>query len=253
MERDNRLELANQQLRRADEEKNKLVLRTTHDLKAPFSGIESNIQVLRLQCGDELSEKAKEILERIERRSHALAGRIRDILLLGQIRAADAALPAMETVKVDRIIEGVVSELADEARSRNITIRMDLAPVEIPGNVSHYAILFLNLISNAVTYSHDGGTVSISMFNKDRDTHVVVADQGIGIDEEALPNIFDEYYRTADAASYNPKSTGLGLSIVQEIARKANLDITVTSTKGKGTEFDVSIPGDCCSFGKKDV
>lgn len=251
--RDHQLEQANRQLRKADEEKNKIVLRTTHDLKAPFSGIESNIQVLKLKCGDELSEKAQEIIGRIERRSHSLSDRIKDILLLGNIRSGDAPIIDMETISIPKLIKEIVAELEDKAKSRNITINTELIPLELLGNSRHYHILFLNLISNAVTYSHDGDSVDIVMYNHDMDCHVSITDKGIGINEDALPHIFEEYYRTSDAASFNAKSTGLGLSIVKEIATKEGLEISVSSTKGEGTKFDVAIPGDYCSFRKKGV
>jgi signal transduction histidine kinase len=69
-----------------------------------------------------------------------------------------------------------------------------------------------------------------------------VSDRGIGIKEEALPHIFEEYYRTKDAAHHNPDSTGLGLSIVREIARSCGWTIRVQSEVGQGTTFQVFIP-----------
>ena len=246
--RDLQLEKANKQLLLADEEKNKLVLRTTHDLKAPFSGIESNIQILRLQCGDELSDRAKEILSRIEGRSRSLAVRIKDILLLGRIRSEGAPLVEMETVDIAGVILEVVAELEDKAKSRGIHIEQDLLPLEILGRSRHYSILFANLISNAITYSRDDGTVTITMSNTKGDSHISIADTGIGIAEDALPHIFDEYYRSSDGVDYNPRSTGLGLSIVQEIASKEGLEIRVNSEKDNGTEFIVTIQGESCSF-----
>ncbi len=250
--RDIQLHRANQQLLLADEEKNKLVLRTTHDLKAPFSGIESNIQILRLKCGDELSETAREILGRIERRSHSLATRIRDILLLGQIRSENAPDQEPEHFNISDIIRSVVSDIEDRARERSVDIELDLIPLEVKGNASRYSILFLNLISNAVTYAHEAGEARISMKRTDSGYEISVADDGIGIAEDCLPHIFDEYYRTSDAAAYNPRSTGLGLSIVSEIVQKESLKISVNSLQGIGTTFTVSIPTHYCSLRDKD-
>ena len=247
IERDRKLEEANKRLLMADEEKNKIVLRTTHDLKAPFSGIESNIQILKLQCGDELSERANEIIDKIEQRSRSLAVRIRDILLLGGIRSENAPAADMETLDVSQVISEVKAELEDKAKARDIQINMKLSSLETLGHPRHYSILFANLIANAITYSRKGGTVTVEMSNTDTQCHVIIKDKGIGIAEDALPHIFDEYYRTSDAATHNARSTGLGLAIVQEIALKESLEIRVTSEKGRGTQFDVVIPRDYSS------
>ena len=69
--------------------------------------------------------------------------------------------------------------------------------------------------------------------------------------EKSLPYIFDEYFRTKEAARFNPGSTGLGLAIVKEIVQKEGLKIAVTSEVGKGTTFDVAIPVSRCEFSKE--
>jgi two-component system phosphate regulon sensor histidine kinase PhoR len=244
IDRDRLLEKANKRLQLADEEKNKIVLRTTHDLKAPFSGIESNIQIMKLQCADELPERAKEILSRIERRCQALSVRIRDILVLGGIRSDHKREAVQEVVDIPEVIEEIKSELEDKANGKSVTMELTLIPAEILGNARHYSILLSNLIANAINYSHEQGCVKVSMHNTDTQIIVTVKDDGIGIAEDALPHIFDEYYRTSDAVTHNSRSTGLGLAIVQEIARKEGVEIRVQSDKGHGTQFDVAIPGD---------
>jgi len=107
----------------------------------------------------------------------------------------------------------------------------------------HLKTLLGNLVANAIFYSHDNGTVDITIsVNDDRAVTASIADHGIGIREDALPNIFDEYYRTREAAQHNDMSTGLGLAIVKRIADNLDIVIRVHSEIDKGTTFDVVIP-----------
>jgi len=103
--------------------------------------------------------------------------------------------------------------------------------------------LLANLIANAVAYSRDNTTIDIGLqASPDGACCVRVSDRGIGIPADKLPRIFDEYYRTAEAARVNRMSTGLGLAIVRQAARNLGLSITVTSEPGSGTQFAVRFP-----------
>ena len=113
--------------------------------------------------------------------------------------------------------------------------------VEVFGSADDLGILFTNLLSNAVSYSLPSRVVRISGASRRDAVEVVVRDEGIGIREEALPKIFDEYFRTKEAAQLNHRSTGLGLSIVRQIAARYGLTITVESQEGAGTSFTVRL------------
>ena len=78
--------------------------------------------------------------------------------------------------------------------------------------------------------------------NNSSEVSIKVIDHGIGIRDDALPHIFDEYYRTKEGAKFNKTSTGLGLSMVKEIANKYGINIIVTSEIDKGTTFEVIFP-----------
>ena len=240
--RDIQLDRLNEELIRIGQAKNRLMLQTTHDLKAPFAGIESNIQTLRLQHWDEMSNPIRSILERIEVRSEALRERIKDILLLGELRT-HIAEPALSTsVDLQSVINSVVEELVEKAEERKISVNVSVPHITITSNDKQLKILFLNLISNAILYSRNEGKVEISAKQENNRICVSVSDQGIGIKAESLPHIFDEYFRTAAAAEFNKLSTGLGLTIVKQVALGLNLKIRVTSEEGHGTKFDVAIP-----------
>jgi signal transduction histidine kinase len=241
-ERDIRLDKANRLLIQADEEKNREVLRTAHDLKAPFSGIESNIQVLKMKHWEETPDEVREIIDRIQVRSRALAERIKDILVLGSLRSRAAQEVSVGTVGLKDVLGEVIGELLEKAEERNVAIEADLLPAVVSGNAKQLGILFTNILSNAILYSHEGQSVKISVSECEDEVLISISDQGIGIKEEGLPHIFEEYYKTKEAAKFNKLSTGLGLAIVKRIALNLGLGLKVTSEPDKGTMFEVAIP-----------
>lgn len=241
--RERQLVTANEQLVKADKEITQRVLQTTHELKAPFSGIESNIQVLKFLHWNEIPESIHGIIERIEIRSQTLRERIREILILGDLRSEASHNEHIATVNLRSIMDAVVEEVSGKAKERNVTLDVQIPTTTVTGDEKRLTILFSNLVTNAIQYSHENSRVLISAGRSGEGEVVVsVMDQGIGIEDEALPYIFDEYYRTAEGAKFNRMSTGLGLTIVREIAQAYRLRIKVASEKGKGTTFEVTFP-----------
>ena len=241
--RDAELLSANARLVQADAEKNRMVLRTVHDLKAPFTGIESNIQILQLKHWDDTSEPVRAILGRIAARAQSLRDRIRDILTLGDLRSGRARPEAPARVDLRALIESVVEPLAEKALSLRLRLDIDaVLPVEVVTQKGRLAVLISNIIDNAVSYSRAGGTVVVSTVRAARAVRIRVADSGIGIADADLPHVFDEYYRSREAAAFNKTSTGLGLAIVKEVAQQLGVSVLVTSEHGAGTTFEVRIP-----------
>ena len=239
--RDRRLHAVNERLMKADQEKTRQVLLTTHELKAPFSGIESNIQILKLQYWSEIPESVRGIVERIEHRAQTLRERIREILVLGELKSKSDAKLVLAGVSMDSVMETVRENVGEQARSRNVALDIEKPLPDILGEAGQIAILFSNLVANAIQYSREGGTVTVlARATQTNDVVIAVVDRGIGISDEALPHIFEEYYRTPEGARCNPMSTGLGLAIVKHITRTLGLKVKVTSEAGAGTTFEVT-------------
>lgn len=240
--RDRELDAANTRIVRADEEINQQMLRVTHDLKAPFSGIESQIQILKRAHWDELSEPLRAVIEKIDARSVALRSRIGDILLLGELRSPKPVGRVAAQVNLRALLEAVLRDVQGLATIKRVTVNLSPGDAIVQSDARLLMILFSNLISNAVVYSHDGGTVDVAIDNAAHQATVRVADHGIGIAEQSLPRVFEDFYRAQDAASFNPNSTGLGLAIVRQVAHTLRLVITVESKQGEGTTFLVLVP-----------
>lgn len=240
--RDARLESANVQLQESDREKNRLVIQTAHDLKSPFSGIESSIELLRYKHWNDLDEPVRKIIDKIEVRSRTLSARIKDILQLGALRLeSGSAAGGMGCTELKSLLDNVINEIREKAGSRKVSIKLRADETTVVGGGQELHMLFANLVSNAVSYSREGGQVDIVADKTDEYVTVSVIDQGIGIREDALPHIFDEYFRTREGAEFNEQSTGLGLSIVKEVATKLGLRIQVASGINEGSRFDVRL------------
>jgi signal transduction histidine kinase len=146
-----------------------------------------------------------------------------------------------EAVDLKKIMDAVIEDLDEKAKARKVTLRVSVPSVLVQGNMEPLGILFSNLVANAIFYSYEGGTVDVSTKQTGKRIVVSVVDHGIGIREDAIPHIFDEYYRTKEASKFNKMSTGLGLSMVKEITRHLGLGVSVTSEQGKGTTFVVTM------------
>jgi signal transduction histidine kinase len=240
--RDRQLADANEKLVQADQEKNLLVLRTTHDLKEPFSGIEASIQLLKTQHWNELPDSVQQVIDRIRLRSESLRERIKDILMLGELRSRSDRPSGFAGMDLRQVLEGVVNELAERSAQRGVAVDFECPSIPVRSQARQLHILFANLLTNAIIYAKPGdGRVRVSA-TASRPVRVQVEDNGIGIDAAALPHIFDEYFRTAEAVRINKMSTGLGLAIVRQVAQNLGLGISVQSEPGKGTRFDVTFP-----------
>lgn len=237
------LAAANRRLLIAQEERTRHMLTTTHQLKAPFAAIHANAQLLlRGHCG-QLPGPAVEIAKRILARSNRLAGEIQDMLQLANL--SSDGQPPLQSVELDlsALLRWCIEQVRPMAEERKVVIEADISSVRITGVDDYLKMLFSNLLSNAVNYSYEGGTVVVRC-GHDRSSQPVVtfSDEGIGIPAEKLQYIFDEHYRTVEALQHNKESSGLGLAIVRQVARHHGIRLHVESTPGVGTTFELRFP-----------
>lgn len=241
-QKESELAEANRRLTAAQREKTRHMLRTTHELKAPFAAIAANAQLLlRGSCGA-LPTEAAEVVRRIAARCRRLAVEIQEMLQLANLQSSEER---PERVRLDLADIGrwAVARVGAVAQERRVTVEEDLSPAHVVAVEDHLKMLFTNLIANAIVYSTEGGTVRVRCGPAPPDGPVVtVEDEGIGIPAEKLPRIFDEYYRTEEAVRHNKDSTGLGLAIVRHVAVSLGIRVQVESAPGRGTRFTLRFP-----------
>lgn len=242
-QRDRALMQLNKMLVEAQEAKMRHMLRTTHELKAPFAAIQANVQLLSKGYCGALPPEALETLNRIDQRCRRLANEINEMLQLANLRSMRSETTAWKTLNVANIIRWCAAQIQPLATERQVTLDLDLVFCNVRGVEEQLRMLFSNLFSNAVQYSLKGGRVSIRCArNPNGSAHVVIEDNGIGIEAEKLPKIFEEYYRTDRAAQFNATSSGLGLAIVRHIVQTHGIRLRVESEPDHGTVFTLDFP-----------
>lgn len=235
------LAVANARLRELEDVRAQFTLLVTHELRAPVAAIQSYLRLIL--DGYVPHEKARETLEKAEKRAAEQLALISDLLELGRIGSADAR-GHEQPVQIEQLLREQVDMLAGAARERGITLHCDVAPGLPPvlANPDHIRSLWNNLISNAIKYNREDGRVEIVLTHGDGRVSVSVSDTGIGIPPEAMPRLFSEFFRADNAKSLSRHGTGLGLSIVKEIVERAGGRIAVTSEVDKGATFDIWLP-----------
>jgi two-component system, OmpR family, phosphate regulon sensor histidine kinase PhoR len=241
-QRDLELAETNRRLVEAREQKAALMLRTTHELKAPFAAIHANIQLLLNGSCGAFTQEAKEILGRMSARCHKLANLIQEMLQLSNLEKSIEE-PVRVAVDLSEIMRWTLVQMEPMAKLRQVTVTAELQPARIIAAEDHLKMLLGNVLSNAIAYSHQGGSVDVQCRTESTGaSSIIIEDKGIGIPADKLPKIFDEYYRSSDAARFNPESTGLGLAIVRHIAQAYGILVRVESASGSGTRFTLGFP-----------
>ena len=233
----------NRRLVAAFEERSRHMLTTTHQLKAPFAAIYSNTQLLLQGYCGEIPDESLKVIKRISLRCRRLTAEIQEMLQLANL--SSTSLESFDRIRMDstELLEWCISQVEIVAKEGNIAIKTDIQPVAMLGAEDHLKMLFANLLSNAVIYSHRKGQVSISCKpGPNLEPIVVIEDNGIGIPADKLPCIFEEHYRTKEAVQHNKESSGLGLAIVKYVAEMYGIRIRVESRPGFGTKFELRFP-----------
>lgn len=243
-ERDLELAENNRRLLQAQEDRAQHMLRTTHELKAPFAAIHANVQLLlKGYCGL-LSAEVIGVLDKIGVRCARLAKEIQEMVQLANVSSAEGKPLCWSDIDLAEELKWCVDQAHPLAEERGVTVEMQLQPARAVAVHEQLRMMFANLLANAIIYSHRGGCVRVGCSpGPEGSAQVSFEDQGIGIPAEKLPRIFEEYYRTEEAASHNQASTGLGLAIVRQIAQVNRIDIRVESRVAVGTRFILRLPG----------
>jgi two-component system phosphate regulon sensor histidine kinase PhoR len=226
-----------------DEMKNDFVRMVSHELRSPLAAIKQQHTVILDGLAGELTEKQREMLFRAQAKIQGLLDLINDLL---DVAKMEAGYGQMEQIPLD--LRPILAELLDLLRERaaNQGIILHLEADEnlplIQADRRSMEEVFTNLVSNAINYSPGGGIVSVAAISHGDYLEVLIKDQGIGIEAEEIPKIFDKFYRVKSPKTRQVIGTGLGLSLVKGLIEAHRGAVDVESTVGSGTCFKVKLP-----------
>lgn len=222
--------------------KDNLLAVCSHDLRSPLNGILGFADMLLEK--EYLESEDREGLTHIKTSGNVLLGLINDILDLSKAKAEQAELK-MDPIALHQVIAASVNSLGQMAAGKSQTIRLQdqCEGAVIMGNASGLGRVFNNLLSNAIKFTPDNGIIHLNIEpGPPEKIQVKVTDTGIGIPEDKIPYLFDQFTRTSQSGTGGEVGTGLGMSIVKEILKKHGVPIGVESETGKGTCFTLTFP-----------
>ncbi len=226
-----------------DEMKSEFVHMVSHELRSPLASIKQLLTVVLDGLAGELMDKQKDLLSRSHLKIQGLLELINDLLDVAKIESGHS-FQQQTPLRLGEVLEQTIALVRPRAESQNVSLRLDLPP-ELPliqADPRSMEELFTNLISNAVNYSPAGGDVTVSAVSHGDYLAVMVSDNGIGIEPEEIPKIFDKFYRVKHPKTRQVIGTGLGLAIVKGIVESHRGSIEVESQPGAGTTFRVLLP-----------
>jgi len=236
--REHDLERAYRRLQAVDSEKSYFIRRAGHGLRSPLAAIQS---LLRLVTEGFAGERARALIGRAVRRTDELIALVNDLLRYSRLQAQTEP-EARQPVSFDTVASDAADALRPLADEKGIVLEVAVQPTTVLGDPESLNDLVTNLISNAVKYTPQGGSVRVRLTREERWARLEVADTGIGIPLDAREQLFEEFYRAPNAKALDPGGTGLGLSIVRRVVTMHGGDISVESIPGAGTTFRVRLP-----------
>lgn len=218
------------------------VANVSHELKTPLTSIKSYTETL-LDGTIYDTETAKQFLTVVESESDRMSRLVTDLLQLSRLEYNREKWNKVESNLV-QIVRSAINKIQINAVNKNQHLNYFDRKEEIKVYVDKDRIeqVILNIISNAIKYTHENGRIDIDIIKTNKDARIVVKDNGMGIPEKDIPRLFERFYRVDKARSRALGGTGLGLSIAKEIIKEHEGDIIITSQEGKGTEVQIVIP-----------
>jgi len=230
-------------LQEDDRLRRELVTNVSHDLRTPLASMQGYIETLIIKDEALDAGTRKQYLEIARRHATHLNRLIQDLFELAMLDSRSVT-PEFERFLLAELIHDVVQEFDLQAREANVVLEVDPPDesVSVYADISLIQRVLENLVGNALKHTPAGGKVSISVQRSAAAVGVSVADTGPGIAEEALPHIFDRFYKADQGEERARGSMGLGLAITKRILELHASEISVISKNRQGTRFHFDLP-----------
>ncbi|MEA3309596.1 MAG: ATP-binding protein [Chloroflexota bacterium] len=226
------------ELEKQEELRHRVMADIAHELRTPLSVLQIELESLE----DGLTEPTAEVVAGLQGEVLHLSQLVNDLRVLSLTDAGELQL-ARQPVGLRDFLREITTRVASQAHEAGLLLETDLpsTPLTVSGDYRRLTQILLNLLSNAITHTPAGGTITVTLRQvKDERAAITVADTGAGIPAADLPHIFERFYQVE--AARNGAGTGLGLSIARNLVAAHGGQLWVASTVGKGSTFTLSLP-----------
>jgi signal transduction histidine kinase len=241
--RDIELTIANEHMQALDMMKTEIISVAAHQLRTPLSGMKWMMKMLLVGDVGAISDAQRDLLERGYESNERLIRLVNDMLAVDRLESGRVKYVFIP-VQIQSLIEEVISGLLLHATENHVHLVAQLAP-EVPTlflDPERITDLLTNLIDNAIRYSLNGGTITVSLHKVEDAARITISDQGIGIPEGDKAHVFARFFRASNAMRHQTEGSGLGLSIAQSVVLRHGGKIWFESEEGKGSTFIVQLP-----------
>ncbi|MCS7011819.1 MAG: ATP-binding protein [Anaerolineales bacterium] len=229
---------AYQKMAEMEAAKREFITNISHQLRTPLTSVNGYLQMLLKGAIPE--EKKTEALETVTRNVEQIVKLVNDMLF---IQETELILDQFEAVNLVNLARTVAARYYDRAREAGVhlQIKPNLFVPPVAGDAKNLERAITALVDNAIKFSPSGGRVQIRIYRKGDQVLLEVQDQGIGIQPEKLPHIFDRFYHLDHANGRLFEGIGIGLAIARQVIQQHRGQLTVESTPGKGSTFTIAL------------
>ena len=230
-------------LREQERVRQEFIANASHELKTPTMAIGSVVEALNAGAAEDPALR-KKFLASLERLVDRQSGLLQDLLDITRLDAGSEGI-FHDRIYVFSLINDAIEQIRPQADKREVELSLQTVNenLAITGNSIQLQRALVNILTNAINFSHPQGAITISAESPEPDqVHIKVQDSGTGIDPSDLPHIFERFYRADKARTRVSGGSGLGLAITREIIARHHGTIEVESTLGKGSVFIISLP-----------
>jgi len=214
----------------------------SHELKSPLGAVQQNLFVLADDLADKLTDEQKTKMERLQTRIKDMVTMINTWLRVISVDISKIREDFKPT-SIETVIDKAVGNIESHAIRKDIGIKPTLSTSlpQVSGNEGTLVEAITNILNNAVKYSRVGGKIEISALKINGSVSINITDNGVGIAEEDIPHIFEDFY-SGKVRPEGERSSGVGLAITKRIIEAHDGAISVESTLGKGSAFSIQLP-----------